>query len=91
MSIISAILAALRALPILDKWFEGLVVAWTNSRIESMREENILAIREVIEKHDQRKLESALGSPTSGKPSNDAGTSIIDSLPGLRNSPKDSN
>lgn len=84
MSIVLAILEAISAIPKIKAIIDEIVALWVSKQIDNMREENILAIREVLEKHDQRKLEKAIGSKTSGEASHDAGTSIIDGVPGLR-------
>lgn len=75
---IEAILAILKALPILDAWFQKLSAAYVQSQIASMEKENVDAIRTAIEKHDQRPLEKAIDSPTAGQVSGDAGAVVVD-------------
>lgn len=75
---IAAILALLKAIPILDAWFQTLSAAYVQDRIASMEKENLDAIREAIQSHDQRALEKAIGSPTAGQASGDAGAVIVD-------------
>lgn len=75
---IAAILAILKALPILDAWFQKLSAAYVQNRIASIDKENVDAIRTAIESHDQRALEKAIDSPTAGKVSGDAGAVVID-------------
>lgn len=83
MEIFSLILSALKALPVLDRWFQGLVTAYTNSKLESMKLENFEAIKEALEKNDQRRLEAAIGNPHPGYPSNDSGSVVVDVVPGI--------
>ena len=60
MTTISAILSLLKALPILDSWFKGLVLAYNKYKIEAKDKEFNAAIAELY-KGDQRKLEEAAG------------------------------
>ncbi len=83
MEIISLLLGIVKLVPIVDKWIQDFIVAYTNSRIDSMRAENFEAIKSAIEKQDQRNIEKAMGNPNAGLPSNDAGTSVVDSIPGV--------
>jgi UPF0716 family protein affecting phage T7 exclusion len=78
---ISTILALLKAVPIIDSWFQELLSAYITSRISSMKQENKDAIKAAFE-GDQREIEKALGDDKAGKPSGDAGASIIDHVPG---------
>ncbi len=87
MEVFSFILGIIKALPILDKWVERFVVFYVNMRIENMRDENFKALREAMERHDQIRLEKAMQNPNAGKPSGDAGTSIVDSIPGVVHKP----
>lgn len=75
---ISIVLGALNAIPILDSWFQTLVSAYVQSRIASMKQENLDAIRIAIQNHDQRPIENAIDSPTAGKVSGDAGAIVVD-------------
>jgi hypothetical protein len=77
------ITALSNALPVLDKWIESLVVAYSIQRKLWIKKENILAIKKAIETQDQRELED---EEHSGDYSG-LGT-IRDSLPGVRNSEK---
>jgi len=83
MSIISLLLAIAKAIPIVDKWIQTLVAQYVNLRIETMRSENIKAIRSALIDHDQRELERSIGSKTPGEVSGDAGAVIVDKLPGV--------
>lgn len=46
--------------------------------------DNREAIERAINENDQRAIETQLGSTQTGKPTNHIGTSIVDSLPGVR-------
>lgn len=81
---IEAVLGLVQAIPILDKWMERLVAAYVASRISSMQQENREALRKAIELHDQRDLEAAIGHPSPGAPSGIPGTTLRDSLPGVK-------
>lgn len=78
---LAGILAIFKAVPILNSWFEKLVAAYISHQIDSMKAENVAAIRKVLDEKDQRALEKALASPTAGLPSGDAGSVIIDGPP----------
>ena len=82
MSIIQAVLAILKAIPILDSWFERLAAAYVASRIQTMRAENRDAIKKAVEAHDTIDLEKAVGNPEPGAPSGIPGTVVRDKLPG---------
>lgn len=78
---ISAILNICAAIPTIDKWVQQLAVAYFAARISAMKSENIDAYRKVIQDHDQRAMENAIGSPTAGKVSGDGGSVITDGPP----------
>jgi hypothetical protein len=80
-SIVAIILGLLQAIPILDRWFQQIAVAYARIRLDQMKKENLDAIRKAIEEHDQRNLETVIGSPTAGKPSGDPGAVIVDRPP----------
>ena len=61
MGTISAILAVLKALPILDSWFKGLVAAYAQWKLASHDKAFSDGLRTLIADHDQRKLEEAAG------------------------------
>lgn len=61
MSTIAAILAVLKALPILDSWFSGLVAAYSAWKIAAHDAAFTEGMRVLIANHDQRKLEEAAG------------------------------
>lgn len=75
------IIALLKAIPIIDGWFQQLVAAYTASQIASMKKENRDAIRKAIIEHDQRGLEEAIGNPNPGEASGDSGAVIVDAPP----------
>lgn len=80
---LSLLLAILKAIPILDKWFQKLVVAYTQAKIDSMEKENREAIKKALNEHDQRPIETAMGSSTVGEMSGNPGTTVVDSLPNV--------
>lgn len=71
MTVISAILALLKALPILDSWFKQLAVAYMQMKIASHDKDFVEANRALIQDHDQRALEAAAGSSNAGAPALD--------------------
>lgn len=75
------VLAILKAIPILDSWFQQLAVLYFQQRLASMKAENKEAIRKAIYEHDQRGIEVAIGSDTAGKASGDIGAVIVDGPP----------
>ena len=81
MTVVGIILAALKAIPVLDSWFQALVVAYTAARIASMKKENRESIRKAILEHDQRDLEGAIGNPHPGEASGDSGAEIVEAPP----------
>ena len=78
---LNTIIAIITAIPALNSMFQTLVTAYTASKLAQMKRENVDAIRKAIYEFDQRNLESAIGSPTPGQPSGDAGAVIIDHPP----------
>lgn len=83
MEVFSLILGIVKAIPIVDSWFQQFFVYYFNSQIDKMKEENRLAIAKVINEKDQRDLEKALGSKKAGEASGDPDAVIVDSLPGV--------
>lgn len=81
MSIITAILGLIKVIPIIDGWIQLFVSAYVANQIDTMKKENKDAIRKAIQDHDQRDLEKAIGNQNAGKPSGDAGSTIIDHPP----------
>lgn len=80
-SIIAAILAIAKAIPVIDTWIEQLSAAYVASRLATMKKENSDAIRKALVDHDQRDLEKAIGSPNAGQKSGDSGAVITDKPP----------
>lgn len=76
MDIISIILGILKAIPIIDSWYQKLSAAYIADAIARMKSENLDAIRKAITNHDQRDLEAAVGNPHPGEVSGDAGSTI---------------
>lgn len=81
MQVIAAIIAIAKAVPVIDSWLQQLVAAYTAARIASMKKENRDAIRKAVQEQDQRDLESAVGNPNPGEPSNAPGSEIISGPP----------
>jgi len=84
MQFASLVIAFARAIPIIDKWLEMLVLAYTKQRQEELIKLNKKIIDEAIQKQDQRKVES---ENYSGRPSGNGVT--VDSLPRMRNQTTD--
>ncbi len=80
----STVLAILKALPILQGWFESFIAYYVSRQIEQMKAENREAIRKAIELQDQRGIEDKLGSDRAGLPSGIPGTETRDKLPGVK-------
>lgn len=74
-------MALIQAIPALKSLVDQFVTLYVSQVIQGMRAENIQAIRDALDKHDQRGLENAIGSPLAGKPSGDAGSVIVDAPP----------
>lgn len=83
---IEAILGLIKAIPILDSWFQQLTALYVEQKLASMRTENREAIRKAVYEHDQRPAEVALGNLHPGEPSGVPGSVIVPTLPGV---PKD--
>lgn len=64
----SAIVAVINSIPVLDAWFKLLARAYFQAKLEAHDRDFIEAMGELVMKHDQRKLEEAIGSPNAGKP-----------------------
>jgi len=61
MEIISAIVALLKAIPILDTWFKGLVMAYGKWKVESFDKDFTKAYLAMVKDGDQTLLEEVLG------------------------------
>jgi hypothetical protein len=59
--IVSGIIALLKAIPILDNWFKGLVMAYSKYRMEKFDKDFSRGMADLIKHHDQRTLEEVLG------------------------------
>lgn len=75
------LIAFIRAVPTIDKWFQNLAAAYTAATFHTWEKENQNAILALKVDHDQRPAEHAIGSPTAGLPSGDAGSTIVDAPP----------
>lgn len=80
---LASIVALIKAVPIIDQWFQQLAAAYLQMQIDSMKKENLDAIRKLIDAKDQRDFEKALGASKAGLPSGDDGATIVDSIPGV--------
>ena len=81
MPIFAIILAVIKAIPAIQSFVDSFIVFYTNSEIDKMSASNLAAIKKVLNDKDQRDLEKAIGSPTAGKPSGDAGAVILPGPP----------
>jgi len=81
---IAAVLSIAKAIPVVDKWIQQLVVEYTNARIDSMKKEDVEIIKNAITLQDQRELEKTMGSSRAGELSGVEGSVIVDSLPGVK-------
>lgn len=61
MEIVSGIIALLKAIPVLDGWFKGLVLAYGKWKVESFDKDFTKAFAMMIKDNDQRLLEEVLG------------------------------
>ena len=80
-AIFSFLLAFLKAVPVLNSWFEQFVAFYTNAAIDRMQKENRDAVRKAVQEYDQRELEKAVGNPNPGEPSGQQGSEIISGPP----------
>jgi hypothetical protein len=84
MEIISGLVGLIKAIPIIDRWFQSLLTFYVNSQIDKMERANFEAVKKAIYDRDQRDLEKAIGSPNAGESSHNPDTVIVDGLPGVR-------
>jgi divalent metal cation (Fe/Co/Zn/Cd) transporter len=80
-TIIAVVLAASRAVPIIDTWIQLLITAYVNYAVDRMSYENWTALKKAVNDKDQRDLEKAIGNPNAGEPSGVG--DIRTSLPGV--------
>lgn len=83
-SILSLLLAIFKAIPTLKSWWDDLLVMYVTKAKNDITKDNVEAIKRALNEHDQRHIETQLGSETSGKPSGVEGTIIVNSLPGVK-------
>ena len=83
MTVISSVIAVIKAIPVVKEWFDSLLAMYVRSEIASMKKENREALRKAIDEQDQRDLEKAIGNPNPGEHSGIPGTEIRDKLPGV--------
>jgi hypothetical protein len=81
-SVFGIILAVLKAIPVLDSWFQQLTVLYFNAQVSKMKAENRDAVKKALDEHDQRDLEKATGnSQHSGEHSGETSSEIISGPP----------
>lgn len=69
-AIISGILAVLKAIPVIDGWFQSLYTAYFQMKSQEHDQAFVDATRSLIHDHDQRALEEAATDHPS-RPAND--------------------
>lgn len=79
----SLILAILKAIPILQQYFDQFLAWYVEREIASIKKEYRDAIERALASCDQRPIEEVLGNHNAGGIAPHAGTSIVDSLPGV--------
>lgn len=77
MTIISAILALLQAIPTLNSWFQNLALAWAAKQLADHNSDFAAAHLALIKQNDQTLLEQAIGSVNAGKSGTDQ-SDIVD-------------
>ena len=80
-TVFGTILAVLKAIPVLDSWFQELVALYVQARVASMKAENRDAILKAIQDHDTRPLEGVSGNPHPGDHSGETSSEIISGPP----------
>ena len=83
MAVFSAIAAVFSAVPIFDAWLKSFVAWYASTQYAAFKAEDRAAIEKALDTFNQIGLEQAIGSTISGEHSNDPGTSVVDSLPGV--------
>jgi hypothetical protein len=80
-SIIAAILAVAKAIPVVDGWLQQLTATYTQTTFANWKAANQVAVTKAVHDHDQIAIEQALGNPGAGGPSGQAGVTITNSPP----------
>jgi len=83
MEIIAIIVGIVKAIPIIDSWFQQFMKFYVETQIANMKQENIEAIRKALLDHDQRPIEKALGVANPGELSLNPNTRVVDSVAGV--------
>jgi hypothetical protein len=78
--LVALLLSIFKAVPALKQLWDQLISAYIATQIETIKKEYREAIRKAIYEHDQRDLESAIGSPQSGKISGIPGAVVVDNI-----------
>jgi len=81
LSVFSTILAVLKVIPILDSWFQQLMVFYAKAAVDRIKKEDREAVLKAFAEKDQRDLEKAIGNPNPGEVSGDEGTETISGPP----------
>lgn len=79
----ATLLAIITAIPALRKWWEEFMVFYVKSQRESMKKENVDAIKEAFTLNDQRPIEKITDPERAGLPSGTPGAVIVDHIPGV--------
>ena len=87
MAAFGAILAIIKAIPIIDSWVQKFVGFYVERQIAALKVEIRNAIKKAVEVQDQRDLEKAVGNANAGEPSGLDGVVTRDDLPGVSKSP----
>lgn len=82
--IIAGIVSIARAIPAVRDIVNRIFDEWHKSEIESWDKSKRDAYRKLLDEHDQRDLEKAIGNPKAGKPSGDEGAVIRPGKPPTR-------
>ena len=83
-AIIALITALAQAWPSFKQWMDSLVAVYVSRQVAGMSQFNRDAIKTALTEQDQRDMETAMGSTRVGEVSGNAGTIIVDSLPGVK-------
>jgi hypothetical protein len=83
MEILALITGIIKLIPVIKDAFEKLVAYYIGTQIESMKAENLSAVRLAMSDYDQRKIEEALGSSHAGKPVDMQGSEIRSHIVGI--------
>ena len=77
-------MAIARAIPAIKSIIDRFFTLYVHYEINKLDDQLKKGLEKTLKEDNQIDLEKALGSPTAGKPSNNPGTEIRDSLPGVK-------